>query len=203
MLERDGYEGRSSKMLPLHTRPNFSWMEWKAFLFAYAGTVSLGVDVLMMNVSLLVETAAVKAARILKYAVANALIIFAICQAAMACDEARAIVAGFQMSDNHGSAFTLFTLFENRFTLKKLQKLQKLLVELNQMICLVMETPAKLLDRFDKLVLGIKAIDATQLPTELQLITILKNAISEKFKLLNAMLLTTANLTLVQLRENF
>ena len=69
-------------------------MEWKAFLFAYAGTVSLGVDVLMMNVSLLVETAAVKAARILKYAVANAMIIFAICQASMACDEARAIVAG-------------------------------------------------------------------------------------------------------------
>ena len=85
--------------------------------------------------------------------------------------------------------------------LKKLQTLQKLLVELNQMICLVMETPAKLLDRFDKLVLGIKAIDATQLPTELQLITILKNAISDKFKLLNAMLLTTANLTLLQLRE--
>ena len=140
-----------------------------------------------MNVSLLVETAAVKAARILKYAVANAMIIFAICQASMACDEARAIVAGFQMSDNHGSAFKLFTLLEDRFTLKKLQTLQKLLVELNQMICLVMETPTKLLDRFDKLVLGIKAIDATQLPTELQLITILKNAIAEKFKLLNAM----------------
>ena len=114
MLERESYEGKSSKILPLHTRPNFSLMEWKAFLFAYAATVSLGVDVLMMNVSLLVETAAVKAARILKYAVANALIIFAICQAAMACDEARAIVAGFQMSDNHGSAFTLFTLLEDR-----------------------------------------------------------------------------------------
>ena len=78
--------------------------------------------------------------------------------------------------------------------------IQKLLVELNQMICLVMETPAKLLDRFDKFVLDIKAIDATQMPTELQLITNLKNAISDKFKLLNAKLLT--NLNLIQLRES-
>ena len=89
-------------------------MEWKAFLFIYAGTISLGVEVLTINVSLLVETAAAKAARILKYAVANAAIIFVICQDSMACDEARAIVAGFQMSDNHGSAFTLFTLLEDR-----------------------------------------------------------------------------------------
>ena len=105
MLERYGYEGKSTKILPLHTRPNFSWMEWKAFLFIYAQTISLGADVLTINVSLLVETVAQKAARILKYAVANAAIIFVICQASMACDEARAIVAGFQMSVDHGSAF--------------------------------------------------------------------------------------------------
>jgi hypothetical protein len=49
--------------------------------------------------------------------------------------------------------------------------------------------------------LGVTAIDATQLPAELQLITILKNAISVRFKMLYAMLEATANLTLVLLKE--
>jgi len=147
-------------------------MEWKAFLGIFAMTVLLGKEVLEMNVALLVETAAQKLARLAKYAVANATIIFAICQSAMACDEARAIVTAHQMSDVGGSAFALFTLLEERFTQKKLQTLQKILVELNQLSCNAGEIPAKLLDRFNKLVLGVKAIDAAQLPTELQLITI-------------------------------
>jgi hypothetical protein len=179
-------------------------MEWKAFLFVFARTILLGLEVLTTNVANLVETVAAKAARILKYSVANGTIIFAICQSAFGCPEARAIVTAFQMADDGGgSAFALFTLLEERFTMKKLQTLQKLLVELNSLICSVMETPAKLLDRFNKIVLGIRAIDAAQLPTELQLITILKNAIADKYKLLNVMLLAMTNLTLIQLKEKF
>ena len=94
-------------------------------------------------------------------------------------------------------------LVEERFTQKKLITLQRLLTELNQLVCAIDETPSKLLDRFHKIVLGVNAIDPAQLPTELQLITSLKNAISGQFKLLNVMLLTMVNLTLVQLKEKF
>ena len=87
MLERENYDSKSAKLLPLSTRGDFSWMEWKAFLFIYARTILLGIEVLTMNVSLLVETAAAKTARILKYSVANGIIIFAICQSAFGCPD--------------------------------------------------------------------------------------------------------------------
>ena len=87
MLERENYE-KSSKLLPLSTRADFSWMEWKAFLFVFARTILLGLEVLTTNVANLVETVAAKAARILKYSVANGSIIFAICQSAFGCPEA-------------------------------------------------------------------------------------------------------------------
>ena len=204
MIARENYEGgKTPKIMPLHSRPNFDWNEWKAYLFMFAMTVLLGMEVLTMDCSLLVKSAAVKTARIAKYAMANATLIFAIGQAAILCDEARAITVGHQLSEFRGNAFVLLRLIEERFTLKKIQNLAKLLVDLNGLICLAHETPAMVLDRFNKIVLGITAIDATQLPTELQLITILKNAISNKFELLNAMLLTMANLTLAQLKEKF
>ncbi len=59
------------------------------------------------------------------------------------------------------------------------------------------------MDRFNKLVLGINAIDAAQLPTELALITILKNSIMVKFKLLHAILGVMVNVTLAQVKEKF
>ena len=58
MLEREGSEGKVQKLLPLHTRPNFSWMNWKAVLFIYGATVPLGKEVLTINFALAVETAA-------------------------------------------------------------------------------------------------------------------------------------------------
>ena len=79
--------------------------------------------------------------------------------------------------------------------------LAKLLVELNQFISAPGETTVQFLDRFNKIVLGVTAIDVTQLPTELQLITILKNDVSVRFKMLYAMLGATANLTLVLHKE--
>ena len=83
MLERENYEGKTSKLLPLSTGLKFSWMNWKAYLMIFAATVVLGKDVLLTNFALLVETAAQKTARIAKYAAANAAIVFAICQSAM------------------------------------------------------------------------------------------------------------------------
>ncbi len=58
-------------------------------------------------------------ARLAKYAVANALIVMAVCQSAMHCDEARAIVTAHQMSDPEGSAFNPFKLLEARFLRKQ------------------------------------------------------------------------------------
>ena len=142
----------------------------------------------MTNFALVAETVAQKAARIVKYASANAQVVFAICQSARDCDEARAVVSQHQYTDPEGGAFTLYKLIEARFTQKALQTLQKWLVELNQLMCKIGETPAQLIDRFNKITLGVTAIDATQMPTEIQLIAILKNAISETYKLLHAML---------------
>ena len=87
--------------------------------------------------------------------------------------------------------------------MKALQTLQKLLIELNQLICKIGETPAQLIDRFNKITLGVTAIDAAQMPTEIQLIAILKNSISGAYKLLHVMLEVMVNLTLVQLKEKF
>ena len=100
-----------------------------------------------MDCSLLVESAAVKTARIAKYAMANAILIYAIGQAAILCDEARAITVGHQLSEFRGNAFVLLRLIEERFTLKKIQNLAKLLVDLNGLICYAHETPAMVLDR--------------------------------------------------------
>ncbi len=57
------------------------------------------------------------------------------------------------------------------------------------------------MDRFNKLVFGINAIDADQLPTKLALITILINAIMVRFKLLHAILGVMVDVTLVQVKE--
>jgi hypothetical protein len=73
----------------------------------------------------------------------------------------------------------------------------------SQLVILAGETPAKLIDRFNKISLSIVAIDATQLPSEVQLLAILKNAISGRFKLLHAMLEVMVGLTLAQLKKKF
>ena len=41
MIANEGSDQRS-KLLPLHTRPGFCWMEWKAYLFIFAMTITLG-----------------------------------------------------------------------------------------------------------------------------------------------------------------
>ena len=133
---------------------------------------------------------------------ANAAIIMAICQSAMNCDESRPICVAFQMSAANGSSFALLRLHEVRYIQKKDQRLHKLVLELNQSACASGEIPSKLLDRYDKIVLGINAVDTAQLPTELQLISILRNAICEKFKLLNITLLSMPDLTLAQLKSS-
>ena len=51
--------------------------------------------------------------------------------------------------------------------------------------------------------LGVTAIDVAQMPTEIQLIAILKNSISGAYKLLHIILEVMVNLTLVQLKERF
>ncbi len=71
--------------------PRFSWIEWKAYLFIFAATIALGREALTTSFVGVVESVAVKTARLAKNAVANALIVIAICQSAMNFDEARAI----------------------------------------------------------------------------------------------------------------
>jgi uncharacterized membrane protein YgcG len=203
MADREDYGSKAQKLLPLSSNPRFSWMEWKAYLLIFVATIVLGKEALLTNFAALVETAAQKTARIAKFAVANAQVVFAICQSARDCDEARAVVTAHQYTDPEGNAHTLYKLIEGRFTQKALQTLQKLLVELNQLVCKAGETPAQLIDRFNKITLGVTAIDAAQMPTEIQLIAILKNSISGTYKLLHVMLEVMVGLTLPQLKERF
>ena len=100
-------------------------MEWKAYLliFVATATILLGKKVLLTNFGVLVESVAQKAARIAKYAQANAQVVFAICQSARDCDEARAVVTQHQYSDPEGNAYNLYKLIEGRFTIKALQTL--------------------------------------------------------------------------------
>ena len=88
MAANEGSENRQFKLLPFHSRVTFSFLEWKAYLGIYVATVPFGAEALAQDTALLVETAAQRTARILKYAAANASIIMAICQSAMHCDEA-------------------------------------------------------------------------------------------------------------------
>ena len=129
MADRDGYESKAQKLLPLSTNPRFSWMEWKAYLLIFVATILLGKEVLLTNFGVLVESVAQKAARIAKYAQANAQVVFAICQSVRDCDEARAVVTQHQYTDPEGNAYNLYKLIEARFTMKALQTLQKLLVK--------------------------------------------------------------------------
>ena len=75
MLERAGSESKTQKLLPLSSSPKFSWVEWKAYLFIFAATIALGKEALTTSFVGVVESAAVKVARLAKYAVANALIV--------------------------------------------------------------------------------------------------------------------------------
>jgi hypothetical protein len=78
MADRDGYESKAQKLLPLSTNPKFSWMEWKAYLLIFVATILLGREALLTNFGALVESIAQKVARISKYAQANAQVVFAI-----------------------------------------------------------------------------------------------------------------------------
>ncbi len=97
----------------------------------------------------------------------------------------------------------MFKLIEARFTHKYVLVIQKLLLELGALTILPGEMTAKLIDRFDKMSLDITAIDAAKLPTDLQFLAILKNAIVLRFKLLNAILNSIDGLTMAKLREKF
>ncbi len=85
MVARKGSESKT-KLLPLSSSPRFSWIEWKAYLFIFAATIVLGKEAFTTSFVGVVESAAVKTARLAKYAVENALIVMAICQSAMQCD---------------------------------------------------------------------------------------------------------------------
>ncbi len=146
-------------------------------MFIFAAIIALGREALTTSFVGVVESAAVKSARFAKYAAANALIVMAMCQSVMHCDDERTVVTAHQMSDPEGSAFDLFKLLEARFSQRAIKTLQKILVKLNSLLCRFGKTTCQVLNRFNKLVLDINAIDAAQLPTKLALVSILKNAI--------------------------
>ncbi len=116
MLERAGSEPKTQKLLLLSSNPRFSWVKWKAYLFIFAATILLGKEAHTTSFVGVVESVAAKVARLAKYAMANALLVMAICQSAMYCDEARAVVTAHQMLDPEGSVFNLYKLLEARFT---------------------------------------------------------------------------------------
>ncbi len=80
-----------------------------------------GREALLTNFGALVEIVAQKAAIIAKYVHANAQIVFAICQSARDCDEARAVVTQHQYTDPEQNAYNLYKLIKARFTMKALQ----------------------------------------------------------------------------------
>ncbi len=96
MLERVGSESKTQMILPLSSSPKLSWVEWKTYLFIFAATIALGNEALTTSFVEAVESVAAKVARLAKYAMANALLVMTICQSAMYCDDARAVVTSFQ-----------------------------------------------------------------------------------------------------------
>ncbi len=42
MADRDGYESKAQKRLPLSTHSRFSWMEWKAYLLNFVAAILFG-----------------------------------------------------------------------------------------------------------------------------------------------------------------
>ena len=76
MADREDYGSKAQKLLPLSSNPRFSWMEWKAYLLIFVATIVLGKEALLTNFAALVESAAQKTARIAKFAVANAQVVF-------------------------------------------------------------------------------------------------------------------------------
>jgi hypothetical protein len=115
MLERDSYEPKAQKLLPVSSSSKLlSWIEWRAyylFIFAatnhctgHAGKQPFFQQPLLAGV---VERGAQKTSRIVKYDTAHALLVFAICQSAMGCDKARSVVTAHQMFDPEGSSFSV------------------------------------------------------------------------------------------------
>ncbi len=82
-------------------------------MFILVATIALGKKALTTSFLGVVESVAVKTTRSAKYA---AVIVMAICQSAMHCDEARTVITAHQMSDSKGKSFTLYKLLEARFT---------------------------------------------------------------------------------------
>ena len=66
MLERQGSESKSQKLLPFSSHPRFSWIEWKAYLFIFAATIVLGKEALTTSFVGVVESAAAKVTRFAK-----------------------------------------------------------------------------------------------------------------------------------------
>ena len=193
----------AGKILPLHTGAGFDWMEFFVFFVGYISTWHLGYESLTTDWSKVVETAQEKIERLKRYSIANAKVVQTFYQAAIGCLEARQVITQHAQEDPvERNAFTLYQLMKTRFTQKVLVKIQKLLIELNQLIARASEEPAKLIDRFDKFCMDINAIDRAQLPTTVQLIAILINSIKDRFKLLHAVVtLSKDDWTLDKLKE--
>jgi len=116
MAVREGSDrplkAEAANLLPLSTSQTFSWLEYKTWLMIHVATINLGTEVITTNFALVAENDLQKAARILKYAKANAAVVSAICKSAFGCAEARIVVTQHHTTDPDKNAYNLFKMIE-------------------------------------------------------------------------------------------
>ena len=176
---------------------------FELFLSGFCSTFANGSKCLTTDWSKVEEDVAAKAKRIKDFAVTNGRVNGAMYQACAGNPEAIAVLVQHAQEDPlEKNAFVLFQMLKKKFTKKTDERLQSLVNQLNTLDAMPGEEPPAMLERFNNLCVAINSVDRAQLPTELKLIHVLKNAIKSQFGLLSANVkLAIEPWTLVTLKE--
>jgi len=204
---RSGGKPESSvRLIPPTSGVEFDWTMFDMFLQLHVSQWPNGVFCLVTDLEKLDidnETSDEdKVAREKKLRASNTKVMGALYNVSFSCDEAKAVLTAHNQADPEKNAFKLYKLLKERFSKKNNDKLQGMINELMSIMANAGEEPTELVDRFEKMCVAIKSIDSAQLPTDLQLVGVLKKAISLRFKTLNSGIkLSTTEWTLELLKK--
>ena len=96
------------------------------------------------------------------------------------CKNPTAMMQAHALFDNKGGdtwAQTLWKSLETRFTRERISQIQDKLITLSKFSKVPAETFKDMVDRFKKLVADVRAIDPAQVPSEINLMAVLKKSI--------------------------
>ena len=200
--QSSGGRPESAEEIPLLTK-GVDMVVFCIFLEGFCETFTHGKDCLTTDWSKVEEEDQAKAARIKKLAVANARVNAAMYQAAISNPDAVAVIVQHAQEDPiEKNAFKLYHMLIEKFTKKTDERVQALVNTLNDISAQANEEPQAMVGRFDGLCRAIRALDPAQLPTEINLIGVLKKAIKSQFSLLSANVkLAAVPWTLASLKE--